>query len=170
MFACALLILFVILGYSEGSVIDTSAILLYTASNITCSSNESCSIYCDEDIGEPGPCQSAIIHCPSDYQCNIWCTTDYACKESTIYCPLNGECNIYCFGKNACSEIDIIEANIHTEATLTCSSDNSVCADITFPIPPSDEPMNLECGVYGCEESTIYCPANAECNIICDGS
>ena len=153
------------LNYCQGTVIDTSATLVFTGSNITCALNESCSIYCDEYIGDQGPCQSSIIHCPSDYDCDISCSTDYACKESTILCPLNGECNINCFGYSACQDLDIIKGN--TEPTLACSDAWGVCRSITFPIPPSDEAMELYCGGSGCRESTIYCPTNADCDIFC---
>ena len=162
-----LLILVIIVNYCQGSVIDTSDTLFFTDSNITCASNNSCSIYCDEDIDGQGACESSLINCPSDYDCDIWCTIKRACLGSTINCPLNGECNIYCFADYACREIEIIKGN--TEPTLVCENDANVCRYITFPIPPSDEPMEQICGDNGCAGSTLYCPANAQCDIICSG-
>ena len=162
----SLLILAIALNVCHAKIIDTNATLLFTGSDVTCDSDEACTIYCDEYIDSEGACSSATINCPSDHQCDIWCSASRACQYSTIYCPLNGDCNIYCIGENGCESLDIIQGN--TEATLVCSDAAYVCRYITFPVPPPNKTMQLSCGTNGCQGTTIRCPANAECDITCE--
>ena len=52
---------------------------------------------------------------------------------------------------------------------ITCIGEQS-CQGATFPIPDPSISLTIPCNEIGkCEDSTIYCPSNANCNIICIG-
>eukprot|EP01084_Bolivina_argentea_P276101 471018_1 len=117
-------------------------------------------------------CQGIVFPIPvhnEDYQ--LICDEDFKCAASYIYCPLNANCNIICSSYYACYDTTIFwSQNQLVSSLLTCT--NSGCYQTTKPPIFSinnDEDFYYICNSHECYGSIIYCPMNAECHITCNG-
>ena len=64
-------------------------------------------------------------------------------------------------------KVDWPAININATANLSCNG-SWACAEMNFPIPDPDIPFQFACDTENeCYGSTINCPINADCNIIC---
>eukprot|EP01084_Bolivina_argentea_P017923 33424_1 len=91
-------------------------------------------------------CQSEIINCPTDANCNIICSGNSGCYHATINWPTNAYGTIACDGP------------IHQS-----------CFSVNFPVPPPNNDFTFACDADNeCGAAEIYCPTNANCHIICN--
>eukprot|EP01084_Bolivina_argentea_P303563 524128_1 len=90
------------------------------------------------------------------------------CRDTNITCLDYFDCHIVCNEFESCHSASISWPNNGT-GSIECIGDYS-CYDIEFPQPPAYDDFEFVCDEFQCEYSTIYCPTNADCSILCDGS
>eukprot|EP01083_Nonionella_stella_P153583 493714_1 len=163
------------------NIIITNSTRNFFESDITCTEGEPCAIYCDTPyVWGPGVCEKAIMYCPSNDTCDVHCGPgNFACRSAIIHCPEHAECNVNCTGSESstdstgdlvCDMLRPIWSPI-AQGRLDCEGNGTQkCSRIdSFPIPPTDEPMTLNCDATSkCEYSKIICPSNADCTINCE--
>eukprot|EP01083_Nonionella_stella_P270154 914586_1 len=161
------------------NIIITNSTRNFFESDITCTEGEPCAIYCDTPyVWGPGVCEKAIMYCPSNDTCDVHCGPgNFACRSAIIHCPEHAECNVNCTGSSAdstgylvCDMLRPIWSPI-AQGRLDCEGNGTQkCSRIdSFPIPPTDEPMTLNCDATSkCEYSKIICPSNADCTVNCE--
>eukprot|EP01084_Bolivina_argentea_P081753 148008_1 len=109
------------------------------------------------------------ITCPKHAQCDIICTGAYSCYEVQLDCPVDAPCNVVC-NANACYDMDIRWSMIPGIGSLSCDGSYS-CKGVNFPPPDPNIPLTINCDAdYKCSGSTILCPSNAQCTLICIGT
>eukprot|EP01084_Bolivina_argentea_P194643 333995_1 len=169
------LVLFIRVLCCHSTIFQTNGSTLhFWLETVNCPDGEPCSIYCDTTYGGPGVCEGATFNCPTNAQCDLFCGPhSFACREATINCSLSADCNVYCSGtggQNICNGLNPTWSP-NGQNILTCEGANghNMCSNIHgFPVPPSDEPMVLNCdGDFKCQGSDIICPSNADCTINC---
>eukprot|EP01083_Nonionella_stella_P243199 847669_1 len=83
--------------HSSSTTFNTDQENQYSNSNLTCESDQNCSIMCDKHWS----CDRSNIFCPNNAQCSIACTSDKAtaggtCVNMMIDCRHSTECDITC--------------------------------------------------------------------------
>eukprot|EP01084_Bolivina_argentea_P231358 390188_1 len=86
---------------------------------IMCDDNTDCYIYCTKLYG----CQYSVIHCPKNYQCNIFCGK-YGCQYATINTAANGILSLVCYNQYACDNL-IIRDQYSAGIEIECNYDTS---------------------------------------------
>eukprot|EP01083_Nonionella_stella_P164347 543628_1 len=168
------LVLLLVLRCHSTIIQTNGSTLHFWKGTADCPNGEPCSIYCDTGKGGGGICELATFNCPTDAQCDLFCgPSSFACRGAIVNCPLTADCNVYCSGtggQNICNGLKPIWSP-NGQNRLTCEGANghNMCSSIhDFPVPPSDEPMVLNCeGTSKCSGSHIICPFNADCTIYC---
>eukprot|EP01084_Bolivina_argentea_P067578 123036_1 len=132
--------------------------------------NYSVTLFCFINGTIPIP-HGTCVYEPLSHKYACECIGDFACWADTISCVDGYDCEVICEGYAACNQADIIWPYNGT-GTVTCDG-SWACSEMTFPIPPPNENLGIFCDDdtgYICKNSNIYCPVNADCNIICKGT
>eukprot|EP01083_Nonionella_stella_P219633 786576_1 len=99
----------------------------------------------------------------------ITCDNIEECQQARIECPTNADCTIQCIADRACYHANIIWPSLPALGTLLCDGESS-CSTSNFPPQPPNVPYTVKCNETSkCLDSTILCPANADCIIQCIG-
>eukprot|EP01083_Nonionella_stella_P285830 972925_1 len=119
---------------------------------------------CDYHSG----CAYAIIHCPSDANCTVVCNGTYSCADTMIYWPTNTGTvsTLSCNGFEACANTNTI--NIQKSYT-DCTNTEASCKATTIVASSDSQRLCIDCSADRmCEYSTIICPMDADCIVLCN--
>lgn len=125
-------------GLSQLFIVFTlffSSILLPVLScNKMCNpANVECNVEC-----QGSSCRGCNIYCSDDVDCTLYCYDDYDCQNAIIHCPRNAVCTIYCgYYKNnlyVCEGMSIYALNstaliIYLRSDRAMQSGNIECPD-----------------------------------------
>eukprot|EP01084_Bolivina_argentea_P016113 30185_1 len=102
-----------------------------------------------------------------DIWCNIGTNT---CEEAIINCPTNARCRIYCDGSDSCRAAVINWPTDPSVVTVLDCTGTNACTDTTpKPIIASNtEDYYLNCLESVCANRVIHCPLDYNCFITCD--
>ena len=84
-------------------------------------------------------CQSKIIKCTENENCEIKCVGDSSCEKATIQCPKNNECIVECADDYACFSATI-DAKYSSKLELkNCAIGEKTCVGISIYCPVDDK-------------------------------
>ena len=130
--------------------------------NLTCSSEDLCSVECDEESA----CQSSTITATNAKE--LKCNGYRACYGGVfeLSCTQEEPCEIQCEGDEACRDVTI---NADYVKELQCKDDGA-CTDAVITISSAQDDFGLECSEGGCTNAQITINATSNLGEIkCSG-
>ena len=130
-------------------------VLLTLSCNVDAQSRNGSNIDCTSST--TGGCQGYLLNCTDFNSCSVFCHGRSSCRDAVITCPIDGDCNIYCGNENDSGD-ECHDARVNAQQsqslTIFCTDKSETCEEMHIYCPISG-PSSPACSIFGANANNI---------------